>query len=164
MIKEIAYTTLVGNLKYAGQERYKSFNGLQIPTLEIDFSGAPHIAPYTGQPVDINFGTGGVEEMLPVSDDYFIEVRDGAIAVGREEGFLFLSEKGWKALRPKIEKAYDEQQKLAVPGHRPRTSSFKEAEEGVMKFFKSVEKKTRQKAEKLRKKADEAEAAVKKHF
>lgn len=144
---EINLTTLSCGLRYGGLNGC----GILVPRQYIGY-----VPVKTGEPVDVNFGTGGVEEMLVVEEDFFIEVKDNAYALGREHGFTYLSEKGWNALKSKLREVHRTQSALPDPCFQPRRS-WKEIEDNMPLFFERLEDNTLKKINKLKEKAQNAE-------
>lgn len=107
---------------------------LQVPTMAIGIGTAP----------SVSFET--------VPDDWFVYLRNDVPATGKQEGFLFLSKRGFDANKTDIQRAF-----LSSTRARGTWADFeKHAEE----HFKKVETKTKKRIEKLKKELVELEKAI----
>ena len=108
--------------------------------------------------IDPNFGIGPVDEILDLPDDYFMRARYDYLTIGRETGFLYLSPKGYNALKPMLQEVFAELEKLSSVYFRPR-GTWADFERAVEQFFATVQRATRKRAETFQRKAGEVNQA-----
>jgi hypothetical protein len=146
-------SALVANLRYLS---------LQIPDIVLNL-GTPQQQKEQAESLkcDPNFGIGETDVMLDLPDDYFMRCggSQGGLAVGKEAGFLYLSPRGYAAVKPMLKEAFAGQEARPGVAFRPR-GSWRQFELTVAEFFKGIERNSRERIGKLRVKASNVQNAV----
>jgi hypothetical protein len=99
---------------------------LQIPSIEITKSGI----------VNVSFSD--------YPEDWFCNFKDGALAAGKEQGFVFWSEKGWEENKEKIKEAFENSTVIRNPH-----LDWSDFEKYAKDHFKNVRRKTERKIKRL---------------
>lgn len=138
---------------------------VQVPDLTLDMGAEGRLTLRSSIPpanenlnADPNFGIGPRDEILDLPDDYFMRVRNNLLTVGREQGFLFISPKGYEALKPMLRDVFTALEQLPDAQFRAR-GTWTDFERAVEKFHVDVKQATRKRAVMLQRKAGEVNQA-----
>lgn len=123
---------------------------LQVPDLSINFNA---------QATVVTQETPSQQEIHP---EWFWQIKDGRLAIGKEQGFLHWSEKGYRANKEEIRKNFE----AALKDGNDRTSGrgWAAFEEHAEEFFKSVRARTEKHIKKLEENLRLANKAKKEGF
>jgi len=108
------------------------------------YFGAPGIGFVLKKPVEIREVNGVTAEWIELPDSYLIEVKDGRLTCGKEEGIYYFSPSGFDAM-------FEELRAIFV-GNDQEWEEFCTAVDG---FYRELEAKTRRYKEQLENKANE---------